>query len=198
MAMAIKIEEIEEISPEKILTEEDKILENKEFPVPGSSGTSNSPNKPVPDPKPFKCPMFQAWRNPCLESFESVDLVNQHYILVHSKPKAVPNQGWALPKPPEDSSDTLFVGNPSDNQNIESGQKVQWPNRFGKRPKFSCCDCSYVGKNKSDITNHRKKVHLTEKKFKCDQCSYKTQYSTNLRIHKERVYHTVTLRRLTH
>ena len=61
MAMAIKIEEIEEISPEKIFTEEDKILENKEFPAPESSGTSNSPNKPVPDPKPFKCPMFQAW-----------------------------------------------------------------------------------------------------------------------------------------
>ena len=76
--MEIKIEEVEpEISPEKNLNEE-------------SSDISDSP---VQNPKTFKCPMFQ-----CPESFSSVDELNNHFIVNHSKPKKVINQGWAIPK----------------------------------------------------------------------------------------------------
>ena len=172
--MEIKIEEIEPcgsvILPEKNLNVE-------------SSGNSNSP---VQDPKTFKCPMFQ-----CPESFSSVDELNNHFIVNHSKPKKVINQGWAIPKEQataHDSSDALFVGNPTVQQNIENDEKVEWPNRFGQRPKFSCRDCSFVGKDKNDINKHRRNVHLTAKRFKCTQCDYATNRPGSLKTHMFRVH----------
>ena len=171
MAMEIKIEEVEpEISPEKNMNEE-------------SSDISDSP---VQNPKTFKCPMFQ-----CPESFSSVDELNNHFILIHSKPKKVINQGWAIPKEQattHDSSDALFVGNPTVQQNIENDEKVEWPNRFGQRPKFSCRDCSFVGKDKNDINKHRRNVHLTAKRFKCTQCDYATNRPGSLKTHMLRVH----------
>ena len=179
MAMEIKIEEVEpEISPEKSLANE-------------SSDISDSPAQ---DLKTFKCPMFR-----CPESFSSVDELNNHFIVIHSKPKRVINQGWAVPKEEatsHDSSDALFVGNPTENQNIGNDEKAQWPNRFGKRPKFSCCDCAFVGKDKNDINKHRLNVHLNTRRFNCTQCDFVTNRSGSLKTHMLRVHQTIEFRRV--
>ena len=63
--------------------------------------------------------------------------------------------------------------------------------RITKRPKFSCRDCSFIGKDKNDINKHRLNVHLTEKRFKCTICDYASNRSTSLKLHMLRVHSTI-------
>ena len=186
MAMEIKIEEIEpygsEVSTEKNLNEEDiKLFADDEQPVPGSLEIPDSSKKPVQDPETFKCPMLH-----CPKSFSSVDVLNNHFILMHSKPPSwrirsdQSMAGTSASAENQDSSDTLFVYNSPENENC---QNVEWPNPNGKRPKFSCRDCSFVGKDKNDIHKHRQNVHLTAKRLKCTQCDYVTNRPSSLKLH---------------
>lgn len=185
MAMEVKIEEIENYESE-ISTAEICIVEkienpsNNEVQVHTSSDISNSPNTAL--PKTFQCPMFDI----CSESFPSVDLLNEHYISNHSTRiertprKKIVRQNCA--------SDTLFVSNSSEYQNLQNDAN---PNSLKKKPKFSCRDCSYVAKDRKDSVNHRNRVHRTEKRFKCTECDYATRQAGNLSHHMSRVHHTI-------
>jgi len=174
MAMEIKIENCEsEISGEIFNVEKIENSSNDKAPVSTSLDITNSP-------KTFKCPMF----NICSESFASVDLVNEHYILIHARPKKAVNQNWVWPAENQDLSDTPFVFNFSEDQNPQNLEKTKFLRKTPrKRPKFSCSDCPFVGKDKNDTSKHRHKVHLTEKRFKCSQCDYATNRSGNLAHH---------------
>ena len=179
--MATKIENgncESEISTEILNVEKIENSSNDKTPVPTSLDISNCPKTALTNSKTFKCPMFRT----CSESFATVDLVNEHYILMHSHPQVVV-QNWVWPEEDRKSSDTSFVCNFSENQNLENLEKLKFSKPFRNRPKFSCSDCPFVGKNKVDTQRHRNKVHLTEKRFKCSQCDYATSLSSSLRQH---------------
>ena len=120
--------------------------------------------------KPHKCPM-------CDERFLTLDLVNKHFVRYHSRPSQDLNS--------ENASSFEMTINQED-------PILQHPiSRITKRPKFSCRDCSFIGKDKNDINKHRLNVHLTEKRFKCTICNYASNRSTSVKLHMLRVHSAI-------